>query len=218
MFNFQPPKNMHRHLFALSLLASLACTTGEKKTAEATTATDSVIVSTVANETLNEAAPDDGEIQEFGLLKEAEDAGYPFAVLTIEFPERKFSESFTLNLEEVKGVDLNKIREWTGQYVSFRYTSEQENALLDVQQDGKSIVDPSGAIDVSKAKKIEGTLKGATQETPGDLPGTVSIVTPDGEHKFSFFVTKEMVDANGKAVVGFYDERTKNTIKSIKKK
>lgn len=211
---------MYRYLFALSLLASLACTTGDKKTAETTTATapDSATVRNVANEAPTEDAPDDGEIQEFGLLKEVEDAGYPFAVLTIEFPERKFSESFTLNLEEVKSVDLNKIREWTGQYVSFRYTSELENALLDVQQDGKSIVDPGGAIDVSKAKKIEGTLKGATEETPGDLPGTISIVTPDGEQKFSFFITKELVDANEKAVVGFYDERTKNTIKSIKKK
>lgn len=211
---------MYRYLFVFFMMISLACTSSEKKTTEATTTKipDSVMVTTVANPTPNDEASDDGEIQEFGLLKEVEDAGYPFAVLTIEFPERKFSESFTINLEEVKGVDLNKIREWTDQYVSFRYTTELENALLDVQQDGKSIIDPSGAIDVSKAKKIEGTLKGATQETPGDLPGTISIVTPDNEQKFSFFVTKELVDANEKAVVGFYDERTKNTIKSIKKK
>ena len=38
-------------------------------------------------------------IQEFGLLKSAEDSGYPMMTLQIEFPERNFSEYFALNLE-----------------------------------------------------------------------------------------------------------------------
>ncbi|MEZ4905021.1 MAG: hypothetical protein R2822_26345 [Spirosomataceae bacterium] len=75
-----------------------------------------------------------------GLLKEVEDSGYPFATLTIEFPERKLTEYFTINFEEAKGANLGTIQQWVGKYVSFTYTSELTNALLDVQVEGKSLV------------------------------------------------------------------------------
>ena len=39
------------------------------------------------------------EIREMGLLKSAEDSGYPFMTLQIEFPERGFEEYFSVNLQ-----------------------------------------------------------------------------------------------------------------------
>jgi len=158
----------------------------------------------------------DGELKEMGLLKEVEDSGYPFATLTIEFPDRKFKEYFTINIEEAKGADLGTIQKWVGRYVSFTYTSDLTNALLDVQKDGKSVVSTE-KIDFPPAiKKIVGMLKGADEETLGDLPGKVSITNDNKTLEFPFFVTKEMVKANGSDVVGLYDERTQNTLKSIK--
>ena len=59
-------------------------------------------------------------------------------------------------------------------------------------------------------------MDGASEETAGDLPGEISIWADDGENLFfEFYVTSEMVAANGKRVKGYYDIRTKNEIKSI---
>ncbi len=158
----------------------------------------------------------DGEITERGLVREVEDSGYPFAMVTIEFPERKFTEYFTINMEEVENASLDVISHYVGKYVIFNYTSTLSHPLLDLQMDGKSLlgidandIDPSWKI-------IEGEFDGASEETAGDLPGEISIWSDDGENLyFEFYVTTEMVAANGKRVKGYYDIRTKNEIKSI---
>lgn len=156
-------------------------------------------------------------INEKGLLKEVEDAGYPIAVLRIEFPERGFEEYFTVNFEETKSTNINKLRSWVGKYVSFDYESDLENALIDIQVKGKSILGEYAPELTPEMMKITGVLKGADEETPGDLPGRVSITTKEKEvYEFDYFVTPEMVALNGKTVTAYYEERTANTIKSIK--
>lgn len=154
----------------------------------------------------------DDEIQERGILREIEDGSYPFASVTIEFPERNFSENFTLNFEEVRGVNPSMLNKWKGKYVSFRYTSKIANALLDVQKDGKSIMGEYAVEITSDMSKIVGVLEGADEETKGDLPSKITI----GTLRFEFFVPKEMVAVNGTKVTGFYEERTQNEIKAIK--
>ena len=49
------------------------------------------------------------DIIERGVVKQIEDSGYPFATVTIEFPERTFSESFIINIENVKNASLSVI-------------------------------------------------------------------------------------------------------------
>ncbi|MVM41241.1 hypothetical protein GO730_32035 [Spirosoma sp. HMF3257] len=155
-------------------------------------------------------------IREVGLLKEVEDSGYPLLTLTIEFPKRHVKEYFVVNLEEVNGTNVEDMNTWVGQYVSFAYTSELTNALLDLQLDGKSLLDEDNTAVNAQTQKITGLLSGADEETAGDLPGKISITATDNTVlDFEFFVTKEMVEANGESVVGFYEERTANTIKSI---
>jgi len=164
----------------------------------------------------NSANSQNEVVTEIGLVKEVEDSGYPFATLTIEFPERKFSAYFTINMEEVEYASLDIIRQFVGKYVTFRYTSELIYALLDIHMDNKSLLGMDSAPDGKDIKIIEGILDGATEETPGDLPGEISIWAKDGENlDFDFFVTSEMVAANGKKVKGYYDTRTKNTLRSI---
>jgi hypothetical protein len=156
-------------------------------------------------------------IREQGLLQAVEDGGYPFVTLTIEFPERGFTEYFGLNLEELKTVNSQKLSSWVGRYVSFEYTSELYNALLDIRRGGKSILDADGFEPTPDTKKIAGTLSGAEEVTTGDLPGMIFIATEEEYFEtFSFFVTEKMVDANGSQVVGFYEERAQNNIVSIK--
>jgi hypothetical protein len=156
-------------------------------------------------------------LREFGLLKSADDSGYPFYTVEIEFPERKFSEVFTLNLEEIPDVDPGILAGWVGQYVSFEYTSEVINALLDVRQNGKSLLGIKPSELPKGLKKISGTLSGATNVTEGDLPSLLRIHDPEDQSlEFEFFITPELVEAEGTLVVGFYDQRTNNRITTIK--
>ena len=156
-------------------------------------------------------------LREFGLLKSADDSGYPFYTVEIEFPERKFSEVFTLNLEEIPDVDPGILAGWVGQYVSFEYTSEVINALLDVRQNGKSLLGMKPSELPKGLKKISGTLSGATNVTEGDLPSLLRIHDPEDQSlEFEFFITPELVEAEGTLVVGFYDQRVDNRITTIK--
>jgi hypothetical protein len=156
-------------------------------------------------------------LREFGLLKSAEDSGYPFYMVEIEFPERKFSEVFTLNLEEMPDIDPGILAGWVGQYVSFEYTSEVINALLDVRQNGKSLLGVKPSELPKGLQKISGTLSGATNVTEGDLPSLLRIHDPEDQSlEFEFFITPELVEAEGTLVMGFYDQRVDNKITTIK--
>jgi len=160
---------------------------------------------------------DDEIITELGLLKNVEDAGYPMAVLTIEFPERKFEESFLLNLEAVEGTDNAMLSGLVGKYVSFEYTSKLENALMELQMNNKSLLGGEKFTPEEDTKEITGILGGVASATGGDLPDEITITTDeDNTLTFKFFITPEMVAANGKKVTGFYTERTENNIVSIK--
>lgn len=153
----------------------------------------------------------DDDIQEKGMLRSVEDVGYPFAILTIEFTERKFSESFTINLEDVKTVNMSTLNNWVGKYVSFSYTSEMVNDLIDLQYKGKSLMGDKKVEVGPDAKTITGVLKGAKQATAGDIPDIISV----NAMTFEFFITPQMVKANGQTVTATYEEATENIIEKI---
>jgi hypothetical protein len=204
------------YLSTLFMVFFISCAANEKKSATSDASTDSAVQLNTTSSTLPSTSDDDG-IKEIGRLKEVEDSGYPFATLTIEFPERKSQEYFSINFEEAKGANLQAIQKWVGRYVSFTYNSDLTNALLDIKMEDKSLVSEEKVELSRNVKQITGILNGAEEETPGDLPGKVTITTDDNTTlTFPFFVTKEMVAANGKTVVGFYEERTQNTITTIK--
>jgi len=196
--------NLHVLLLSIGFVLLNSCNGQEKQTAKLVTDENEQITKTEA-------------LKEFGLLKSAEDSGYPFYTVEIEFPERKFSEVFTLNLEEMPDVDPGILTGWVGQYVSFEYTSEVINALLDVRQNGKSLLGMKPSELPKGLKKISGTLSGATNVTEGDLPSLLRIHDPEDQSlEFEFFITPELVEAEGSLVVGFYDQRTENKIISMK--
>ena len=157
-------------------------------------------------------------ITERGLITSVEEAGNPFFNVTIEFPERNFSEHFTINLEEVKTVDAGVLPTWVGKHVKFDYTSEIVNALIDLRYKGKSVFPKDNKRPpISGAKSITGILSNAEYETQGDIPDELYIQTEEEiTLKFPFFIDKEIVKLNGKKVVGDYQERTQNTIVAIK--
>lgn len=159
---------------------------------------------------------DDG-INEFGLLKDVEDSGYPLATLHIEFPERKFSEYFTINLEEVKNVNMGILKKWKGKYVAFTYNSDLTNALVDLQINGKSVINTEPMEFSDNVQIVAGVLRGATKITESDLPSTISITTAGNQKLlFDYYITPEMVKINGRKVMAYYEEVVSNTITKIK--
>lgn len=175
--------------------------------------------SNTTDEATTEATESDAPValdtlRELGLIKTVEDAGYPMYSLEIEFPERGFSEGFLLNAEDIQGLDLAKLGSSAGKYIAFEYTSELENALLDMKLNGKSVYAEGEAFEPSpETKTFEGILKNASEPTTSDLPDQISISGADGKtEKFDCYITPLMAKANGKKVVGYYEVRTANRI------
>ena len=168
--------------------------------------------------TVSDPQTTEGQVlSERGLVKSIEDSGYPFYTLEIEFPERKFSEYFTLNLADFPEMDPEKLSALEEKYVQFEYSSTLSYALLDVRQNSKSLLGLSPSELPEGLKEISGTLSGALEPTQGDLPTTIRIHDPEGlSLEFEFFVTPELTEAEGELVVGYYDERTVNKITSIR--
>jgi hypothetical protein len=153
-------------------------------------------------------------LRELGRIKTVEDAGYPMYSLEIEFPERGFSEGFLLNAEDIQGLDLAKLGNSAGKYIAFEYTSELENALLDMKLNGKSVYAEGKAFEPTpETKTFEGILKNAGEPTTSDLPDQISISGAGGKtEKFDCYITPTMAKANGKKVVGYYEVRTANRV------
>ena len=153
-------------------------------------------------------------LRELGLIKTVEDAGYPMYSLEIEFPERGFSEGFLLNAEEIQDLDLAKLGNSAGKYIAFEYTSELENALLDMKLNGKSVYAEGEAFEPTpETKTFEGILNNAGEPTTSDLPDQISISGAGGKtEKFDCYITPLMAKANGKKVVGYYEVRTVSRI------
>lgn len=152
-----------------------------------------------------------------GTLKNVEDSGYPFFTLTIEFPEKGFTNSFNLNAEEIKSIDAQTLVNSTGKLVSITYTSKSENALIDLTLEGTSLLTGGKPDKESKTlNKVTGILSQANEVTSGDLPGEL-MITDDHERseKFSFYITPEIVRANGKVVVGYFEQRMQNNITAL---
>ncbi|MDX2280705.1 MAG: hypothetical protein NW218_14035 [Saprospiraceae bacterium] len=159
-------------------------------------------------------------IQEFGLLKSAEDSGYPLMTLQIEFPERNFSEYFTLNLEEVKSVKAQTLSNAIGKYVAFEYESEIRNALFDLYLGGTLLNEGDRPpVDPDAMHSVTGILSNAAEVTNGDLPGEIYITTEEEiTVKIPYFITPEIVAANGKVVRATYEQFTSNKITALKVK
>lgn len=204
----------------LSVLLCAFCMNWAVSCKPSASVSDKAVSETERTDTISATkATSNNAIKELGLLKNVEDSGYPFSTLTIEFPERHLTEYFTLNLEAVKSINAETLSKLVGKYVSFEYTSDLTNALLDLTLNGKSLLNAEKSEELAGAKTITGMLSNAAEETAGDLPGELFIVTEEEiTEKFPFFITPEIVKANGKKVVGYYQQRTQNTITSLEAK
>lgn len=211
-------KTRIKTIFSLILIFGLnACQQSGSNESDAKSDSLALADTTLYPENLEASSFPNGElVHETGILKKFEDGGYPFATLTIEFPERKMEETFSLNLEEVKNIDQEMLSQSTGKYLDFSYVSNFENALMDIQNNEKSIF-KTDVIPVTKEmKNISGVLSGAKEVTGGDLPNKVSVSNANQTLDFEYYVTDEMVKYNGKTITVFYEERSTNNLVEVK--
>ncbi len=156
--------------------------------------------------------PAEDEIQEFGIIESIEDSGYPMFVVTVDFPDRQMKSTFNLNIEEI-AMDMAALTALEGKYATIYYLSEMENDLNDLQVSGTSVLGEWAPEINPDWLHITGFLSGAEAETTGDLPGVITITDDTGNQiHFKYFITPEMVEANGTVVTAFYSYRNMETI------
>lgn len=159
--------------------------------------------------------PTDDEIREFGLVKEVEDGIYPIFTITIEFPEREMKHSFNVNHGALSGFtgDLFSL---IGKYISFYYTEDWENDLIDMHLNGKTLSGESAPEMDSEWESITGVLSGAEQTTQSDLPSIINVTDIDGNIvNFKYYVEEDMLKANGKEVQVYYSFKGVSNITHI---
>lgn len=192
---------------------------GERTDAQSTAQTDSTedmppaahqSSSASGDSDLQEPAED--EIQEFGIIESIEDSGYPMFVVTVDFPDRQMKSSFNLNIEEI-AMDMAALTALEGKYATIYYLNEMENDLNDLHISGTSVLGEWAPETDPDWLHITGFLSGAEAETTGDLPGVISVTDDTGNQiHFKYFITPEMVEANGIVVTAFYSYRNMETI------
>lgn len=161
---------------------------------------------------VDEREPTDDEIRELGKIVNIEDGVYPMFIVTIDFPERKMKMNFDLNIESIS-MDAGSLNELNGKYVKFYYTSELEQNLYDIHAGGSSLLGEYAPEKDPNMKEITGTLSGAESESGGDLPDKISVTDNNGKKIiFKYYITPEMVTANGKTVTAYYSARGVQTI------
>jgi hypothetical protein len=212
---------------SISILLSatlFGCKSGNEKSAEELAEEEAFRLDSIAAMEMNDAdydqgfgeGPSDDEIEEYGLFIGVEDGGYPFYSVTVEFPEREMTQSFTVNLESL-GMTAGALESLKDKYVTFYYTAELENDLYEMLLNDNSVLGMD-AIEISEdLKTVTGTLSGASTETTSDLPTKIIITTKSGEKvDFELYVNEEMVVANGKEVTAYFNMSGRQEITFIK--
>jgi len=164
------------------------------------------------------APPDAGEVRTEATITAIEDAGYPMFTVTAAVPGKPAPLQLLLNAE---GADLRGVEpaSFKGTVVTLTYTSAWEPSLIDIRADGHSLLGP----DAPKADDpawtvLTGALSGATAPTAGDLPDTIEVTDAAGKKTaFQFFITPEIVAANGKQVTAYYRTDSVNRVTGIRR-
>ena len=164
-------------------------------------------------------AVDPTTLEKEGLVRQVEDAGYPFFSVLLVSGEAETEEWFWCNVEELPDVDAGSLAGMIGKSVVLSYTSNTENALLDLRYEGQSLLGVTDEDLPEGLQRATGILIGTDSYQGGDLPGKITVNDPhESAVSFDFFVTQEMKDVEGQIVEAFYDVRTINRAVGIRSK
>ncbi len=153
--------------------------------------------------------PGDEEIREYGIITEMEDSPYPMFNISVSFPEREMSASFSLNAE---GASLShNIGDFLDQYASIYYEIKESNHVADIIFNDQSLLGEYALEDYEGFERFEGILRGADSES-GDLPGTLTIEGDNENFEFDYFVDSVLMEVNNQKIMVYYFERVDSEI------
>ena len=198
------------------LLGSMACATSSSQSQESADASTVADTTKYPSNLEADSFPNGEPVHESGVLRIVQDSGYPFFTLEIEFPELNTTEVYSLNMEEIEGLNPKKLNESIGKKIDFTFIVNVSKALLDLREKNNTIFHENEVLLTPETKKITGKLTGADQSTEGDLPGKITITSSEGNAvEFEYFITPEMVAKNNKILTAFYEERSQNVITEL---
>lgn len=148
--------------------------------------------------------PNDDELNEFGMITDMEDAGYPLYNVTIAFPERGSSNNFSLNAEEA--ALSHEASAYLEKYATIYYESEESTEVLDVIFNGQSLLGEYAPEDHEGLESFTGILRGASSAS-GDLPSELKVEGEDSTLSFEYFVDEPTMTANDQSVTIYYYTR-----------
>lgn len=143
----------------------------------------------------------EGEKRIDGMVISVEDGGYPLFNLTIDPAE---ADPLTLTLNDAD-ADLGGASpsEFAGKESVVYYRTVTENSLMDLRQGEQSLMPEAVAGD--QASTVTGVLSGAEAPSGGDLPDVITVTDASGAAtEFPYFITPEIVAANGQEVTALY--------------
>ncbi|MBL8548626.1 MAG: hypothetical protein JNJ73_01475 [Hyphomonadaceae bacterium] len=156
-------------------------------------------------------APQADETHMVGQVTSVEDGGYP--QFTVHVLQNGVDLPLYLNAE---AADLGGATpaSFQGATAEITYRTTPANNLADLRVNGHSLLngdaEPTGP-------SVTGVLSGASEVTAGDLPGLIVVTDRAGQRtEFEYYVTPEIVAANGKQVTAFYTADTVNRITAMR--
>ncbi|MBL0303397.1 MAG: hypothetical protein IPQ23_17135 [Cytophagaceae bacterium] len=90
------------------LLGSMACATSSSQSQESADASTVADTTKYPSNLEADSFPNGEPVHESGVLRIVQDSGYPFFTLEIEFPELNTTEVYSLNMEEIEGLNPKK--------------------------------------------------------------------------------------------------------------
>ncbi len=158
-------------------------------------------------------APAEGETRIDGAVTQVEDGAYPQFTVTIQ-PESGAPVALYLNAESGADLGGQEPGSFAGQDIIAYYTTTEDLALVDLRTAaGATLLPADGPAPTADALSISGTLSGAAAVTAGDLPDVITVTDAGGiARNFEYYVTPEIVAANGQQVTARYQPGERNEI------
>lgn len=170
---------------------------------------------------VEEAAPPVAAAPALGAFKTAAkiisitDAGYPMFVVAAQFPDRATPVELLLNAEDVDLAGADR-ETFVGKDVALTYEVVAENNLFDLKDGDLSLL-PEAPAHAPHWKQVSGVLSGAERSTGGDLPDLIAVTDAAGvKTEFEYFVTPQIVSANGKTVTAWYSPGVQQLVKAMR--
>ena len=201
-------------IIALAALSLASCNDSKQEPGKVDSPKITIIDSAGGMKTLN--ADNSSKSLQNVLLKKIEEGAFPLATIDGELSDgRKISFNFNQEDEAYKGPGLKDIIKNTGKHITVVYVTTMENSALHIVMNNRDILDGKAFKMDNTDEKTSGILMAAAI-TGSDLPDTFHIKKEDGSLvAFPYFITAEMVKANGKNVDVYYRKDEINTVKEI---